>query len=236
MDKLLNFFDKYDSYGWEIIPILPKSKIPFMKGWTLGYDKVRIRKYLELNPDSNIGLRLGNVIDVEADTKEANRLLDGLIPKDYAHPRYCSHKSVHHLFQTPSDSLTKMVVHGIEFRGHRHQSLLPPSQTVPGVEYTWIDDSLPIPPLPDPLLKLYNKYAKIAAKDGNWVVPVCCKCNRKSRPIHRSRYNKELIAFKTINKRWSCHKCREDIRTICSKIKSPRLSKGSSRRKNERFA
>jgi len=213
--KLLSFFDEYTSLGWEIIPIIPKSKIPFMKGWNVDYNKDYIRKYLSSHTEFNIGLRLGSVIDVEADTPQANKLLESLIPNDYEHPQYRSQKSVHHLFLTPSKSLTKVIIHGIEFRGHNHQSLLPPSITSGG-EYTWIDNAqFSVPPLPDSLVKLYNRYTK----KSDLKEPICNTCGKKSRPIHNKRYAKELLAFKSIGERWNCHKCRKsDVRAICRKI------------------
>lgn len=232
MSRVVRFFDKYTkSLGWEIIPTLPKSKIPFMKGWQDEYDWDRIRRYLVAHPECNIGLRLGHVIDVEADSPEANARLDRLLAGAPDHPSYRSAKSTHHLFLTPDPDLTKIVAQGIEFRGGRHQSLLPPSVTKDGVEYTWLTWKTPIPPLPEQLLNLYNRHAKIVrgARSGCLAQPLCRKCNKQSRPIHVRRYERELAAFKRMGIGWHCHRCRDRdmvrvLNPLCRKMKYAGLS------------
>lgn len=220
--RVLQFFRLYtDKLGWEIIPLLPKSKLPFMKGWNKNYDRHAIKKYLEENPGCNIGLRLGTIIDVEADTPEANDLLSNLVG-DVPHPMYESQKSVHHLFLNPDNTLTRTVVRGIEFRGHLHQSALPPSVNANGVEYKWLDSKFPIPAMPGPLLDLYNDHVKIAK---NHVEPWCSGCLQKVR-INRNRYVRESAAFSEIGHKWLCHRCRDrkDVRPTCRKVKNSSLA------------
>lgn len=214
---------------WQVIPLLPKSKIPFMKEWNKSYDQAKIKKYVSENK-CNIGLRLGNVIDVEADTERANNLLNRLV-RDYPHPMYKSQKSIHHLFINPDIELTRITIHGIEFRGNLHQSVLPPSINQNNIQYTWLEDSkFPVPPLPEPLLNLYNKHRKMMLKSRlkNMVQPECSKCKKESRPVHPSRYKLEVKAFASMNEKWLCHQCRKviekDIRGVCRKIRRSGIS------------
>lgn len=231
MDRIVKFFDRYtsDNIGFEVIPVLPRSKIPFWKGWNdADYDRERVRRYLASHPDCNIGIRLGKIMDVEADDPKANRLLESLLPDDYPHPTYKSQKSVHHLFTAPDPESPRVVAHGIEFRGYKNQSLLPPSVNANGVEYKWLTWASPIPDLPEALLNLYNKHRKImvGARSGVLLEPVCAKCGKKSRPIHHKRHRLEVMAFRSLGQRWQCHKCRvDDVRTICRKMKYAGLSK-----------
>jgi hypothetical protein len=228
MSRILTAFDVYtQKLNWEVIPVLPNSKAPLMKGWNKHYDLDQVRKYLEENPDSNIGLRLGSVIDVEADTDYANTLLNEKV-KDYPHPMYQSEKSIHHLFLTPDNELTRFVIHGMEFRGKLHQSLLPPSVNSNGVYYTWCENSsFPIPPLPDSLVNLYNKHMKMAkaVKSGNLVKPLCYSCGKSTFHVHKTRYKLECLVFGDLGQKWQCQRCRDNkIRKLCRKIKRSRLT------------
>jgi hypothetical protein len=221
IDKTLNFFDYYTDLGWEIIPIKPNSKRPFFPGWNNEYDPISSRKYIENNV-CNLGLLLGKIVDIEADTSHANNLLNNLV-KDYPHPMYQSEKSIHHLFRSPDSKLTRIVLNGIEFRGNKHQSVLPPSTNSNGIEYTWIDYPTNIlPPLPEKLFNFYKKHT--CCNKLKTVEPWCDCCGGQSRPIHYKRYKIELKAFESIGKKWSCHKCRDEIRGICRKIRSSVLS------------
>src|SRR4051812_44812658 len=113
----LSFFDYYtEKLNWQIIPVLPSSKIPFQPGWNRDYNREETRVYFAKYPECNLGLRLGGIIDVEADSPSANDNLNRLT-RGRPHPMYKSEKSIHHLFKTPDESLTRIVIHGIEFRG-----------------------------------------------------------------------------------------------------------------------
>lgn len=217
---IINYFDYYtNKLGWQVIPISPNSKSPFSKNWNKDYDQEKCRQLLEENPDSNLGLLLGNIIDLEADSEKANILLSNLTKKT-DHPQYKSQKSIHHLFLTPDPYLTRITIHGIEFRGKHHQSLLPPSKNSEGIIYEWISYGK-IPPLPDSLLNLYNKHKKMMLATEDWAVPTCYICHKKSRPINKKRFILEKKAFYERGLYWQCHKCREvDIRNQCREIRS----------------
>jgi hypothetical protein len=202
-------FTEYTNRGWKTIPILPDSKKPFMYGWNK--KQLDAESYMR-DHECNIGLLLGDIIDVEADSDKANNLLNKLIG-DYQHSQYKSQKSIHHLFLTPDKSLTRVVIRGIEFRGARHQSLLPPS-IVDGIEYLWLEDC-PLTPLPDTLVNFYHNNCKT----DNWVSPLCSCCQKHSRPIHKNRFKLELYVFKSLGLKWQCHRCRIDIKSLCRKMK-----------------
>ena len=209
--KALAFFDIYNKLGWEIIPILPHSKKPLMRGWNNLYDRESVRAYIIGHPNCNVGLRLGKIVDIEADSTQANHLLDKLVG-GCAHPMYRSEKSTHHLFLTHDPHLTRTTIQGVEFRGYRHQSLLPPSVNAQGVEYKWLTDCTQvIPPPPQSLVNLYQPGASRLTK------PWCtvCGCNFA---IHPKRYLLEVTAFRSIGMAWQCRQCRRiDIRPMCRK-------------------
>jgi hypothetical protein len=181
-----------------------------------------MRQLLERFPNSNLGLLLGNIIDVEGDSPEANEKVLGLIG-DYPHPSYQSTKSIHHLFLTPDPSLRRVVYQDIEFRGFGHQSVLPPS-IVNGVQYRWMKDfKFPVPVMPDKLLAFYKKITAKAKKSdikpGHMKLP--CSVCKNTKYIHKKRFELELEAFKEWELQWQCQSCREfDLRGICRRIRA----------------
>ncbi len=226
----LEYFDIYVRYGLHVIPLYPNSKIPVWKKWNQGYDEERCRKYLLANPASNLGLLLGEFVDVESDTPEAEAMLDQLIGK-YVHPHWRSHKSVHHLFLNPDPKLTSTRFLGMEFRAFKHQSALPPSLHKEGVQYYWKHIHFPIPAMPPALAEYYFKnrpaYPKGSSRrksrkllpDGIMLTQ-CKTCMRKEK-IHRERLRLEVRAFAELDKSWECHKCRvDDVRPACRRIRT----------------
>lgn len=214
MSVVLDYFDIYINHGWKIIPIRPRSKAPYFKSWNADYDKYRTREFIEEHPDCNLGLLLGEIVDLEADDKSANARLNRKI-RDYPHPKYKSEKSVHHLFLTPDPELTRVVIKGIEYRGSMHQSVLPASVNKNGVKYSWLTTNLVVPPMPVSLVDYYNQQTKI--RHSHYAK--CYQCE-KDEPIHRKRHKEELEAFRQLGMRWECHKCRKvDVRDLCRKIR-----------------
>jgi hypothetical protein len=221
MNSTVEYFDFYTSIGWEVVPLMPGRKLPIFKGWNKEYDSASARDMV-VNGKCNIGLRLGNIVDLEADDEHANAYLHNLASSTN-HPKYQSSKSVHHLFLSPWPNLTRVVIRGIEFRGGLHQSALPPS-VVDGVEYKWIDAAgFDLPQVPESIINIYNSYyARLyaPARNNRWVEPWCSICKNQSRPIHKKRYNLELLAFDKMGDKWQCHKCRKiDLRKECRRIK-----------------
>ena len=165
---------------------------------------------------------LGSIIDVEGDTKEANDLICDCIG-DKSHPCYISNRSIHHLFLSPSPNFKILKKHGIEFRGHGHQSVLPPS-CHEGTSYQWSQSfDTSISEMPEKLIELYkklknNKRVIKNIKPGHMRI-TCFSCHKKQF-IHKKRFELELAVFKDLGDKWLCHNCRKcDIRQLCKNKK-----------------
>lgn len=224
MTKILDQFDQLVERGLQVIPIWTNSKVPMQKGW-LNWNLQSCRETFQRYPESNMGLLLGDIIDVEGDSEAANDFLLDVIG-DYPHPSYTSSRSIHHLFRNPDPDLRIIRHEDIEFRGHKHQSVLPPSHHQ-GISYNWRECNFPIPEMPKSLLKFYFniKYGKRKKRGhvGVW----CAKCNSKVY-IHKKRFNMELSVFKKLHTAWECKKCRVlDLRPICRMNSKEKYAKHS---------
>lgn len=205
---ILKHFDYYtEKLGWRVVPLFPNTKKPYFKHWNLYYNQKKTREFLERRPSSNIGLLLGDVIDIEGDDEKANERLKYIIG-DYPHTCYKSGKSIHHLFINPWKTLTRISYNGIEFRGHRHQSVLPPS-TVANSNYQWLKSSaFPLTSLPDSLISLYKELIDSAkTEEKSAISPWCSLCNNQV-VVSRRKYNKDMTMFKKLGMKWICKKCR----------------------------
>lgn len=175
--RILDYFDLYtQKLDWNVIAVKPNSKTPVFRKWNSGYRADWQRYFLESHDDYNIGILLGKVVDVEADDERADNLLNSLIG-DMPHPQYRSTKSTHHLFLTPDYDLTRIVIQGIEFRGYRHQSLLPPSISPSGKKYEWLKKStFPVMPMPRRLQNFYKKHVQRLKQP---ILPRCASKNER---------------------------------------------------------
>lgn len=221
MATILQHFDVLTDRGLKIIPLRENSKIPMCKGWTAGWCRESARQKLTVFPDANIGLLLGEIIDVEGDSEDANKVLLDLIG-DYPHPCYQSLRSIHHLFVSPDSDLRHFEVNDIEFRGYGHQSVLPPS-TAAGVVYKWLRQfHFPIPPMPSRLYDFYqSKKRKTGAKVKKGHLMVRCGACEQKCFLHRKRFDLELAAFKLLGSKWECQDCRTiDLRPACRLIRA----------------
>ena len=220
--KPLDIFYFYKSFGYKIIPLFYEAKAPIFKNWNADYDFDLIEIFLKNNiKPINFGILLGDIVDVEGDSEEANLILDNYFKK-IAHPIYKSSKSKHHLFRNSNTNLTRMAAEGIEIRAHRHQSVLPPSTHKDGSKYKWLTDIYKIDQIPmmpsvieDKIKDLKNK--NLRKKYENKIKPghmrVHCACCAKQFFIHKKRFELELAAVKEMKERWSCHDCRQvDLR------------------------
>lgn len=227
MYKTVRHFDLLVSQGLQVIPLWKNTKIPMLDEWTKRrWEQAAMRRRLERSPDANLGLLLGDIIDVEGDSPEANAIVTRLIG-DYPHPCYKSTKSIHHLFLTPDPTLRRVVFQDIEFRGFGHQSVLPPS-VIDDVRYQWLDNfKFPVPPMPDRLLSFYRKITtkKSRLKPGH--MKIACATCRESQFLHKKRFNLELMAFKERQLRWSCQECRTiDLRAACRRLRNMKNTQG----------
>lgn len=227
---MIHFFDKYVKLGLKPIPIYQKTKTPIESAWNQNWSVERWRHRFATG-EHNMGILLGDIVDVEADSEEANDLLERIID-GCPRPRFRSSKSIHNLFINPDPSLTRIVVNGIEFRGNLHQSVVPPSHHEDGSKYMWLSGSVfPIPEMPDELKRFYfqNKntrkikpkkqkppVAKI--KDG-FLRTTCNGCKKKFH-INKTRLMLEVRAFKIHGLLWLCRYCKSvDVREDCRNIR-----------------
>lgn len=225
MTNILEHFDALTKLGLKVIPLRENSKVPLIKGWSSYWNHEIIRNKLKMFPKSNIGLLLGDIIDVEGDSEQANKTLESLIG-DYPHPCYRSLRSVHHLFLTPDPDLRHFKYQQIEFRGYGHQSVLPPSRHF-GIDYRWLKCfRFPIPKMPDKLLEFYEDKLK-PQKSHKKYTNIWCECCKKQFSCNNTRLQLEQRVFQLLDKKWTCQNCRTiDIRPVCRKIKSSNLRKG----------
>lgn len=218
-------FDFYLSLGYKPIPARPRSKEPILK-WGGRYRAHKARSVLCRWPNANIAVILGgpggdSILDCEGDTRDANDLINDLC-RGCEHPTFQSSKSTHHIFKNPDPHLTVLKHAGVEFRGSRHISVVPPSTHPTGVPYKWLTDpTMPAPEMPRPLAEWYwdrrpRGWGK--KKDGK-SSPWCDLCGHKH-DVDSKRFKLELQAFAKHGQPWRCHGCREiDVRNICRFIK-----------------
>jgi hypothetical protein len=125
---VLEHFDKLTSHGVKVIPLRENSKAPMCKGWNRDWNHDKCRERLKIFPEANIGILLGDIIDVEGDSKEANQTIERLVG-NYPHPTYTSNRSTHHLFQTPDPDLRLFKVGKMELRGNGNKWVLQQSSS-----------------------------------------------------------------------------------------------------------
>lgn len=228
--KLINFFDKYVSLQLKPIAVFKGSKRPICQGWNEDWSAERWRGYFR-DEEYNIGILLGDVVDVEGDTEEANDLLERMID-GVSCPRFRSSRSVHYLFKNPLPELTRKVFDGIEFRAHRHQSVVPPSTHLDGTSYAWIEGSrFPVPPMPEELLQFYKRNSACELSEepkpphrkrriGREFTKTHCNRCLKIFVMNKRRLILEVQAFRTFGTTWKCRSCREhDVRDVCRRLK-----------------
>ncbi len=227
---IVSLFDSYVKCGMKPLPLIPGTKIPFVRDWQMEWSVEKYRNIFISNPDANIGVLLGNIIDVEGDDTFANELISELT-RNTPHPTFKSSKSVHHLFISPDPTITICKIGAIEFRGHRHQSVIPPSTHVSGVEYKWLKGStFPPPHMPQRLIdflythkkSIRNEKILVNGKKSNHVETFCNKC-RKKNFLHKKRLVLEVRAFSILGQKWQCQKCRTvDVRALCRQVRNQR--------------
>jgi hypothetical protein len=238
-NEIKTYFEKYLSIGLKPILLHPTSKKPLLSKWNSKYDQNKWKMLLQEHDNLNIGILLGDIIDVEADTEESNELLYSLIG-NYKHPCFESSRSIHHIFLNPDVTLTATKFRGIEFRGNNVQSVFPPSIHVNGSRYRFLKEStFPIPPMPEELLKFYwenrknqrksevktRKKPKVKTLRENFKKSLCHNCKNYF-IIHKKRLQLEVQAFLSMNKVWSCRKCREiNINSNCRNIRNQNKSR-----------
>jgi hypothetical protein len=226
----LKYFDLYVTAGLKPIAVYKETKQPVGYNWNRNWNPEKWREYFQDDNDLySMGILLGNIVDVEGDTEEANKMLFDLVG-DIPHPMYKSSRSIHHLFQTPDLTLTKSTYQGIEFRGFLHHSVVPPSIHISGSQYKFLRGTkFPIPEMPLELMRFYfdHKIKSIKPRTPKKVVKkkpgyinTQCKICYKTTEIHKKRLSLEVQAFQFYGLPWNCHKCRKiDVREDCRRIR-----------------
>ena len=223
MTTKAKWFELYVQAGFQPIAVFKEKKAPVGMGWNLNWTAEKWRPYFEIEDAYDMGILLGDIIDVEGDTEEANDLLMQMT--EYApHPMFRSQKSTHHLFLNPYPELTIKKFNGMEFRANRHQSVVPPSTHKSGAKYGWLAGSkFRVPEMPQELMDYYelNNKCKTADRSKPGHTQIDCRICKEAYFIHKKRLILELRAFKKLKLPWMCHGCREfDIRESCRSIRS----------------
>jgi len=233
-EVILRHFDTLVEQGLMPIPLRQNSKRPYGKGWNKNWVASKSRWYFQCEPNLNMGFLLGDIVDVEGDSPQANDKINELIG-DYPHPSYRSRKSIHHLFLTPDPKLRRLQFRDVEFRGYGHQSVLPPSEHE-GIRYVWREESVwPVPKMPDRLVSFYwqlqnKRKHQTPIKPGHAKV-WCAKC-QKEIYLHGKRWESELAIFKMLGFRWECQDCRQiDMRPLVRQYRRGTLSLTKLKRK-----
>lgn len=203
----------------KITPLYPGTKQPMLNSWT-HWNHGAARQAFVLEGLVNFGLLLGDIMDVEGDSEEANNKILDLIG-DYPHPCYSSRKSIHHLFISPNPKLTIFKRNHIEFRGASHQSVIPPSTLISGVKYEWIQDlNTPIPVMPKNLLRFFWSMVGRDSKMKPGHTKMTCYSCRGSILMSKKRLALEKDAVQKINTQWMCNNCRPyDLRDLCRSLR-----------------
>ena len=223
---MLKYFDGYVNCGFKPIAMFLKTKKPVSERWIENWSVDKWRNYFAGEEQKyNMGILLGDIVDVEADSEDSNEFLNKLVG-NVPHPAYQSSRSTHHLFLNPDSNLTFCTFHGIEFRGNRVCSVLPPSIHETGIRYKFLKEStFTLSAMPKDLLNFYfqNKPKKVATKfrpNKPLLKPdhekTICKVCKMQTFIHRKRLILEVKVFAKHNLPWMCHSCRKiDVREEC---------------------
>lgn len=224
MTTKAKWFEIYIQVGLQPIAVFKEKKHPVGKGWELNWTAEKWRPYFDIEDAYDMGILLGDIIDVEGDTLEANDLLMQMT-EFTPHPMFRSQKSTHHLFLNPYPKLTIDKFNGMEFRANKHQSVVPPSTHKSGAKYGWLAGSkFKIPEMPHELMCYYELNSskfKTTNQIKSGHAQIVCKICKEIYFIHKKRLFLESCAFKKLKLPWMCHGCREfDVRESCRSIRN----------------
>jgi len=211
--EIRSAFSAYLSHGYRPILLADKSKKPILKKWNTGYNPDYYKYLLKNSNNFNIGLLLGDIIDIEGDNDAANNFLNDLF-KNIEHPVFKSLKSTHHLFRNyPGSKITRWHAKSIEIRAYKHQSVVPPStHEMQNFSYEWQTDlpyasQVPIftKDLQNRIFNFCGLQKQICKPDS--VKAACFKCKNK-KFVHRKRFFCEIEIFRATGHLWMCRNCR----------------------------
>jgi len=173
-DRLIKSAMEYASYGWCIVPVKPRGKIPIAgKEWQYKASKeeFQIESWWGQTPLANVGVLLGEksgIVDFEGDGPKAEQTMKLLFGDDIPiTPTYRSSRGIHRILKyrndLPEPGKNLFKIGDLEIRtgnsGKGAQSVFPPSVHESGKIYEWLIHPSEIEPaiIPnDVLAKLWN--------------------------------------------------------------------------------
>jgi hypothetical protein len=151
---------EYARYGWQVVPIKPRDKRPFLDDWPARAtsDAAVVVEFWEQTPEANVGILLGErsgIIDFEGDGPDAEKTLLAVFGGEPPiTPTYKSSRGKHRLFHfrddLPGQGKNHFKVGDLEIRtgygGMAAQSVFPPSHHPDGGRYEWLVPPTDCPP------------------------------------------------------------------------------------------
>jgi hypothetical protein len=158
----------YAKRGWPVFPLLPRDKVPLVKGGggflSATTDRNEILAWWATVPDANIGIATGKGFDVlDLDGEPGyNALREFLGERTYQHrgPVSLTGKGLHLLFRPTGSGNRAGLLEKIDFRGEGGYIVAPPSVHPLGHNYRWDSqrtDKLALPDAPDWLVELLHR-------------------------------------------------------------------------------
>jgi hypothetical protein len=159
----------YAHHGYQIFPLKPGTKVPFVKDWehTATSDATQIEQWWSRNPNYNIGLACGpsGLVVLDFDTYKSGVNTDILFDDDELVNCVISHtaRGGTHLWFRQPEGVTLTNARGslpkdVDVRGKGGYIVAPPSRLAEGGQYTFRPGHKPIdvepPALPGPILPL----------------------------------------------------------------------------------
>lgn len=132
------------------------GKHPRLTGWQhqATSDEATLCGLFQRFPESNIGIRLGAIVDIEYDNPQGEATTNELL-SDCFTPTWQSSRGKHRLFLSPGILQTKVDFRGLEIRlagnSEALQSVVPPSIHASGLQLHWLPGLDPFSVEPQPV-------------------------------------------------------------------------------------
>jgi hypothetical protein len=144
---------QYAARSWKILPLVPRTKRPAIRGWRskATSDPDQIERWWAARPDYNVGLATGEsrLVALDPDGPEGLAELRRLVGLHGPLPRTLASRTPggHHLMFRGSG--VRSTARGdLHVRGEGGLVALPPSIHPSGKQYAWVDATQPIADLP----------------------------------------------------------------------------------------